>query len=658
MLRALALLALTALLAVALLPGAALAAPDCAPDAVDLVLVLDDSGSMAAADRRGDRPSDPDNLRGTAALLALDLLAPGDRAGVVIFSSGVAAPVGLLAAADPALPGAVRLQGRGNTDLAGALEAALAMLAAARAPGRRQAVLLLTDGQPRVIDQGDLGRPDQERRLLAAARQAGAGGVRLYAVGLGKGADAALLRRLAQESRSPLMRSVTGAAGLPDAFMAILLDLKGALGQRLRPGETLEALPFARRLTLVGLRPAAARGLTGVTGLSGPVPAPVSRRAPGLGTGYDLLRLAAPGTARLAVAAQPGTLLWSVAELAVTLDLAAPAERAAVVAGAPVPVAVRLHPCGAAAGADLAGLAAEAVVLDADRNPVPGAEPLRPEGDGRLTGAVVLPDAGEWAVVVRVRYHGRALAEREVTLTASATEAYRLEVPHRGWTLGALPVALAYERNGRQADRPEPPALAAAHPACGAVSVALVPEGVGRWAGVYGCRKAGRVEFSAAGGAATAAAELAASPLAAWTTAPPTWGWQGALARRPRVAVLQVRTPHALAPELRPGITAAGPVAVRTVRWHSAPGSAGEYRVEVELEPLPGWGAPWVTGGELSAELRFTPPPGADLDAAPVAVSLAVGGLLGSLLRGAVAAALLTLAWRWYPGMGRSAGAG
>lgn len=674
--RSSALLLLVALLLAAWPPVAAGAAPGAAVPAggacvaapVDLVLVLDDSGSMREGDGPDGRPADPDHLRGTAALLALDLLAPGDRAGVVVFSSGVVGQAGLLPAdtGGAELRAAVRLQSRGSTDLAGALEAAVAMLAppgSTVAPGqRRQAILLLTDGQPRVTETGDFGRPDQERRLLAAARQAGQAGVRLYPVGLGAAADTALLQRLARESGSPLVRALSAAEQLPDAFMEILLDLRGAHSLRLLPGAALETLPATRRLTLVALRPAGARALQGVTGLPEPPPAPLARSAPDLAFGYDLLRLEAPGARRLTVEAGPGALLWAVEELALDARVEAPVERAVVAAGLPVPVAVTVRPAacpgaaadgapGAGSGAPLLpGISGSVEVLQADRTPAGAPSPLQADGTGALAGAVTLPGAGEFALRVRVAYAGREVGVREVTVTAADTERYRLEVAPRAWTLAPLPVAVVYEHNGRQAAAPGPPAVTARHAACGEQALALLPEGAGRWTGQYGaCRRAGRVVFTVAEGGAGAAAELVPTPVSAAVAIPPRWSWLDALAGRPAAAVLEVRAPHDLAPGLRPGLAASGPVAVRSVRWAEAPGAAtGIYRVEVELEPGPAWHPPWVTGGSLGARLSLTPPAGADLDAAVLDLTLSVGGIWASALRWLFAAVMAALAVRWY----------
>ncbi|MCC6457600.1 MAG: VWA domain-containing protein [Caldilineaceae bacterium] len=165
---------------------------------IDVVVVLDDSGSMATCwpwPREGfpfeppcrapseNPPSDPDELRYSAARLLLQLSDDDDRLAVVRFDS-VAEGVGALGALTRAGDGANRQQlaatiqppsdymQRGYTRIDLGLEQAINLLGAVREPGRSQYVLLLTDGEP--TEQGNVA--DQKPVIvdqLATLRQSG-----------------------------------------------------------------------------------------------------------------------------------------------------------------------------------------------------------------------------------------------------------------------------------------------------------------------------------------------------------------------------------------------------------------------------------------------------------------------------------------------------
>lgn len=141
---------------------------------IDVVVVLDDSGSMATCwpwPREGfpfeppcrapseNPPSDPEELRYSAARLLLQLADDDDRLAVVRFDS-VAEGVGALGALTRVGDGTNRQQlaatiqppsdylPRGYTRIDLGLQQAIDLLAAVREPGRSQYVLLLTDGEP------------------------------------------------------------------------------------------------------------------------------------------------------------------------------------------------------------------------------------------------------------------------------------------------------------------------------------------------------------------------------------------------------------------------------------------------------------------------------------------------------------------------------
>lgn len=607
----------------------------CGGPAVDVVLVLDDSGSMAAGEGAAP-PADPQGIRGTAAHLLLDLLAPGDRPGVVVFASAVrATPVMHLGAGAAQLHGAVALRGAGATDLAGALEVALAALAAVREPGRPQAVVVITDGRP----EGPGGPADQERRLLAAARGAASAGVRVYAVGLGPGAALDLLRRLAQEARSPLPRRVEGAADLPAAFVDLLLDLKGAAAWRLQPGAPAALPPLARSLAMVALRPAGARGLEAPSLAGAPV---VRREWPGLTVGYDLVRLEPAPAGPLPVPAAAGSALWAVADPAAALAVRAPAPRAQVEAGQPVRVEADLAACGGSPPPP-DRLAVRAELVGEDRRQVAAVAGLRPVGGGRYAGELVVPAAGEWALRVQAALDGRPLAVQEVPVTATAAGGWRLVVPDQAWTLAPVPVAVVYQEGARQAPGDRPPRLVARHGACPPQAVALQPEGVGRWVGrATPCAEPGTLTVADPEAGLAVAVPVLATPFV--PQAPeraPEWTWWEALLGRPQAVALRVHVPTPVPEDLLPRPRLSGaPVRVAGHRWSPWPG--GGYTLTLTLVPLPRLA---LAGGRHQAQLELLPAGPQAIAAPPVAVPVAAASPLPPLAAAAAAGAA-ALAWR------------
>lgn len=168
--------------------------------AQDVVFVLDRSGSMAAAARRGPRthedggkalPRGPSKLAlaRTELLDALRRLPATTRTNVLFFNNDLEAFAPALAP----LPESQREQlndyvartsARGSTALAFAMRVAYMM--------RARRVVLLSDGLGNV--GGDA------RAVLRDAREAMLGGIRIDTIGLGADQDRALLRKLAEES--------------------------------------------------------------------------------------------------------------------------------------------------------------------------------------------------------------------------------------------------------------------------------------------------------------------------------------------------------------------------------------------------------------------------------------------------------------------------
>lgn len=188
-------------------PGTALAG---ATRNLDVVLLIDNSGSMASNDAEG--------LRWSAAQLFVDLAAPGDRVAAIAFASQVT-PLG--SAANGTLQTISRpddrrtlkgyLQRRnpvGATNMQGAISAAIKLLRDAGS-ANRQVIVFLTDGEPDP--------PDQRPALEESIRQAGRAGMAVFPILLGTSTDQALADLMVSETGA-MRQDVTSAEGLLRAF--------------------------------------------------------------------------------------------------------------------------------------------------------------------------------------------------------------------------------------------------------------------------------------------------------------------------------------------------------------------------------------------------------------------------------------------------------
>jgi Ca-activated chloride channel homolog len=149
---------------------------------VEMFYMIDVSGSMAG--------TSIEQARG-ALLQALDRLAPGDRFGILAFSSGYHefSPEPLQATADnvaSARKYVQHLEAGGGTEM---LPALLHLMRKAQTPGYLRHIILLTDG--------DLGNEEQ----IFAALRAELGNARLYTVAIGSAPNFFLATKMAQFGR-------------------------------------------------------------------------------------------------------------------------------------------------------------------------------------------------------------------------------------------------------------------------------------------------------------------------------------------------------------------------------------------------------------------------------------------------------------------------
>ncbi|HTE56302.1 MAG TPA: VWA domain-containing protein [Kofleriaceae bacterium] len=152
---------------------------------LDLVAVIDTSGSMAEQDRIG--------YARTGLHALIDEMDPGDRLAIVSFSDEVAVPAGLQEVGDgAALHAAVdQLAATGATNLHDGLERGFQLGLEAFDPARQDRVILVSDGLATIGITDDAAIQSMADRYLSD-------GIGLTTVGVGLDFDVELLRGLAE----------------------------------------------------------------------------------------------------------------------------------------------------------------------------------------------------------------------------------------------------------------------------------------------------------------------------------------------------------------------------------------------------------------------------------------------------------------------------
>jgi len=201
------------LLAAFLLAGTVLyGAPACAA-ARDVMLVLDNSGSM--------KKNDPEFLMGTAVTQFIRNLKGDVHAGMIIFDQSVRLAVPLMELSDASRPRFLESLHSVNykglfTDSPAAMERAIYELKMNGRPDAERSIVFITDG---IVDTGDKQRDFEKDRwmrdtLTADARDAG---IRIFSIAFTNEADFQLIQSLAQKTGGEYYRAFT-AAEIPRVF--------------------------------------------------------------------------------------------------------------------------------------------------------------------------------------------------------------------------------------------------------------------------------------------------------------------------------------------------------------------------------------------------------------------------------------------------------
>lgn len=220
------------------------------PNQVNVLFILDDSGSMAG--------NDPNDLRYTAAKLFIASLDDQDQVAAIRFSSQSSliisefTPVGNSAQKAGLLEALQPVKADGYTDVKAALNDAEVLIQAAGGTGSKTVVIFLTDGKPEIPNP----YTGYEDEALAVAKRLGAP---VYAIALTHQSQSAFLNQVAAQTGGKVIPAKS-ANDLLDSYLQILGDLKDRTvmgeGAVHSPAETaihldLALMPYVSKVTFI-----------------------------------------------------------------------------------------------------------------------------------------------------------------------------------------------------------------------------------------------------------------------------------------------------------------------------------------------------------------------------------------------------------------------
>jgi len=367
------------------------------PKNISVVLIIDNSGSMAR--------TDPASLRFAAASQLVDLLEAGDEISVVLFADDSTVLVSLTMVTDVASKEAIKTRltpvaPAGNTNMRAGLEAGLAELE--KGSNSIRFGIFLTDGELHPPDWPDLSVQEQEAERIAVFALADSFGERkwgLFPVSLASAVEPEFLQQLA-ENGGGLYREAPAAAELTlvfqEVFAAKKLDVFEILfSDCLAPGdERSVAFPvhqFVSTLALFVTYPSALQPTVPVAEPDGELVTPTggdtrydafSIEGPARGTWTVTITGAAEGESCVSISSTPRTL--------VEVVWLRPPPSLGLAPGEPLEVAVRLTAHDPQSGDErpVEDAAVTVTVTGPNRQSYEGA--LEHTGSGEYAGTVVI----------------------------------------------------------------------------------------------------------------------------------------------------------------------------------------------------------------------------------------------------------------------------
>lgn len=209
------------------------------PPVLDVVLLLDNSGSM--------KKNDPQRLTPEVVSAFAGRMPPAARLAIVVFDERVRTVLPFMAAATEDFGARVRaaLEVLGyagkRTELPSAVERALYMLREEGRPGAQRVIVFMTDG---IVDVGNEARSAEQARWLreSLATEARQLRIPIFGIALSDEADFQLIQSVAQTTGGAYYRVLT-AGQVPGVFEQVSARLAELARPPEPPREAVEAAP-------------------------------------------------------------------------------------------------------------------------------------------------------------------------------------------------------------------------------------------------------------------------------------------------------------------------------------------------------------------------------------------------------------------------------
>jgi len=399
------------------------------PPNISVLLLIDNSGSMAQ--------TDPASLRLAAASQLVDLLEEGDEISVVLFADDSTVLVPLTKVPDMASKETIKAGLRpvtplGNTNMRTGLAAGLAELE--KGSNSIRFAIFLTDGELHPPDWPSFSAQAQEAERNAVFALATSFGERnwgLFPVSLASAVDPEFLQKLA-ENGGGLYRKAEEAGELTLVFQEIFaankLDVLEVLfSDCLAPGEersvTFPVHQFVSTLSMFVTYSSDRRPAVTVVGPDGQPVTPTggdtrydafSIEGPARGTWTLTIVGAAEGESCLTISSTPRTLL--------EVEWLRPSSSLGLRAGEPLEVAVRLTARDSQTGEEKLVDDATVVVTVTGPDGQSREGALRSVGSGEYVGTVSVDQVeGKYRIALTAETEGEVMARRTLEVSLSAT---------------------------------------------------------------------------------------------------------------------------------------------------------------------------------------------------------------------------------------------